>query len=198
MIFRTVSTCAIALVSIALFAPSPVKADDPPLALVNPGLEGAFYTLAPSPGAKGVISGALPQGWQDNSGWADVTVNYTQEVADVHEGKSALKVEVTAIRGGACQFMQYFKQITQGHTYTFTLWLKGDGKVPVDVYLRRSTAPYTMYGKSAIIPNGTWQKVIVVCPATDTLPAALMIRPGAATTFYVDDATVTDTVTAPK
>jgi hypothetical protein len=193
-----VRASATALFALAISLPVSVKADDPPLALVNPGLEGAYYTVTPAPGAKGAISGALPQGWQDDSGWADVTVNYTQEVVDVHEGKSALKVDVTAIRGGACQFMQYFKQITQGHTYTFTVWLKGDGKVPIDVYLRRSTAPYTIYGKSSIIPNATWQKVTVVSQATDTLPAALMIRPGAPTTFTIDDAAVTDTITAPK
>ncbi|HEY3332605.1 MAG TPA: carbohydrate binding domain-containing protein [Capsulimonadaceae bacterium] len=175
-------------ISASVFADTPA----PVQMLKNPGLEGTYNPVTPSPTTKSLITGVLPAAWQDGSDWADVDIAYSELTTDVHEGKSALKVEYTAKRAGVCQMFQYIPKIIQGHTYTLTVWLQGNRKVPIDVYLRRTTAPYTEYGKAVVVPGIPWEKVTVKATATDTIDACFMIRPAAPVTFYVDDASMTD------
>ena len=144
------------------------------------------------PDSKSVVTGVMPSGWQDDSKWADVTVDYSEDTTGMHGGAAALKVNYSAHRGGACQFYQYVNQIQAGHSYTLSLWVKGDGKVPITLRLRQRTDPYTRFGEVSAAVGDTWTKLSATATATVTGSALFMVLPAAPTVFEVDDASLVD------
>ncbi len=184
---------AISLAVLVALASATARADtQPSTSINNGGMEGPYAAVNVASSSKASISGVLPPWWTDDSGWADVTVTYSERKTDVHEGKSALQVDYKSKRAGECQLYHYVPQIVTGHKYTLTVWLEGDGKTPVDVYLRQPGAPYTVYGTVRATPGAAWTKVTTDAVATNTSPALFYIRPSQPMTLAADDASFTD------
>jgi hypothetical protein len=186
------TTIGAAALSFPASATAETTAPQLPLAIRNGGFEAPFSPVALRPTSKSTISGVVPRYWVDNSGWGEVTIAYSAETADVHGGNSALKIEFTAKKSGVCQVLQFAGQAVPGNSYTETLWIKGDGKAPVDVYLRMTGVPYTEMGKVTVKPDNVWKQVTVTCTAKESTPVAFMVRAQDPTTFVIDDATLID------
>lgn len=175
----------------ALILPLPVRAADaPPEMLTNPGFEAPYTPIVPGH-SKGVISGAVPNGWFDNSGWADVDVDYAEAKTGVHGGASALAITVKQVRGGGAQLVQ-FVPLAANHIYTLTVWFKGQNGAQAGVGLRQAGPPYKTYGQKTVTCDGEWHQLSVQANPADTTKDSLMIYPPTGSTLYVDDASLKD------
>ncbi|HTQ54602.1 MAG TPA: carbohydrate binding domain-containing protein [Bryobacteraceae bacterium] len=153
----------------------------------NAGFEPPFI----SAGQNNPISGDVAYGWNDNSSWADVTVAYAEDTANPHGGAAAQMVSVQAVRSGAVQLVQPVTVIP-GAVYTFSVWLRGDPGLTVNVILQDQNAPYTYYALSAAPLTGDWQRFSATGLVNDTGAILLMIQGATPGTFFVDDAAFTD------
>lgn len=159
------------------------------LAFKNPGLEEPYAVV--HSGGKGQITGRIASGWQDNSGWADVTVEYAPDTQNVHEGKCAQRIDVKAIRSGAVQFTQHVS-LVKNHVYALSVWLKGTDTIPVSLILRQAAAPYTAYFTKVIALTPEWHQVSLVGAVKKDTDAYVMVNPSAPCTMWVDDASFED------
>ena len=165
--------------------------------LTNPGITGPFSTIQPPTGS-GKISGEIAQGWQDNSGWADVRVRYAAERQDAHGGDLCQRIDVEVVRNdGKVQFMQPLQHVLTGHTYRVSAWLRETAAVPVDVAVRQCGTPYSDLAASTITPGGTWAKAAFDWYASGTDAVCLMIRVEQPVTLWVRDAAVAETKPVP-
>lgn len=178
------------LVCLMLASTSGWAAAAPPQLLRNPGLEAPYTVLPPSTG-KAQITGSVADGWADNSGWADVTIKYAKEQADVHEGKSAQEVTVNEVRSGGAQFVQSMPLVA-GHIYVLSVWLKGKPGVQTSVALRQGPAPYETYGAKSVVLTGSWQQVIVQATVKEATDGYFMIYPPVGSSLLIDDASAID------
>ena len=89
------------------------------------------------------VSGMLPQGWQDDSGWADLSVNYELQE---EEGLRFLRMSVRDIKKGQGQlaFIEV-PRITEKTYYTLTIRLRAIGSFLTCFGLRRTGAPYSFF-----------------------------------------------------
>ncbi|HEY3331045.1 MAG TPA: carbohydrate binding domain-containing protein [Capsulimonadaceae bacterium] len=182
---------AILTASFSLLAPSPLRAADAPAEMVtNPGFEGPYTPLAPTRG-KGSITGAVANGWNDNSSWADVDIEYAEVKSGVHGGSSAQSVTVKQVRSGGAQ-MQQFVPLVANHIYIFTMWVKGQSGAQAGMALRQAGPPYKTYGQKTVTCDGEWHKLTVQALPGDTTKDSIMIYPPIGSTLLIDDASLTD------
>ncbi len=71
--------------------------------LRNPRFAPPFVAVGVSPGT---ITGTMATEWEENSAWADVTVDYHPDSTPVPGGSGAQAVDIKAIRSGRQQFEQ--------------------------------------------------------------------------------------------
>lgn len=166
--------------------------------LKNPGFEGDYALVNPtsdSNSAKAKIAGQVASGWNDNSDWADVGIDYSRDTLRPHRGKSSQRVSVSRVTGGAGQFVQPVK-FQKGHVYRFSVWLRGRAGQVVTLYLRQSGAPYNAYGEMRASLTPEWQQYTVAGQANEETDGFLMLRVAAPTTYSVDDAEFEDLTNA--
>jgi hypothetical protein len=164
--------------------------------LTNPGFEGAYVPIgAASPGTRGVATGEVAPGWQDNSGWADVRVTYGAETSDVHGGGVAQRITPTVVRSGAVQLIQPV-HLTAGHIYSFSAWLKGQNGTTVELLVRKAGPPYTVYATRSVLLGGGWHRDDAAGVVLEDTDGFVMVRVTAASpAFLVDDAAFVDRTT---
>jgi hypothetical protein len=155
--------------------------------LSNPGFEPPFVSV----GQNNPISGNVAIGWNDNSSWADVTVTYSEDTGNPHGGIAAQMVDVQAVVGGAVQLVEPVTVIPGG-IYTFSVWLRGQPGMRVNVILQNRNSPYNYYSLTPAQVSANWQQFSAAGQINDTGEALLMIQATAPGTFSVDDASFTD------
>lgn len=162
-----------------------IVCDSAPVAvpIVNAGLEGSYVAVAGSVR----ISGQVAPGWEDNSGWADVDVRYTEDSATPRSGRSAQKISIDAVRSGEMQFLQTVP-IVAGRRYTPSLWLKGTTGMRVSVVLQKGSAPWTRYAEKQVELTGTWREISLPGFVNESASAMLMVSAAAPGVIHVDDA----------
>ncbi|MDR3710697.1 MAG: hypothetical protein P4L33_20550 [Capsulimonadaceae bacterium] len=158
--------------------------------LANPSFENPYAPL-PAAIGKAQITGSVPKGWEDNSGWGDVTIQYAEVRSDVHAGASALSIDVKGVRAGRAQFGQVVSALA-GHTYAMSVWLKGQTGAVATLALRLGDKPYTTYGERAVTLSGQWQQLKLTTVAQSSLPCYFMIYPPVGSALLVDNASDTD------
>lgn len=182
-------TMSIAFLALASAVPG-ARAGAPVELLRNRGFEGTFSRLPASTG-KAQIDGAIAGGWEDNSGWADVTIAYSRSPDVKRSGSSAQCIRVAEVRGGAVQMTQGVP-LAANHVYRFDLWVKGQPGAQASISLRQRAGPYKNYGQSETFLNGQWQKLSLIATSTDTTDGYAMILPPVGSSLYVDDASLKD------
>ncbi len=151
--------------------------------LVNPGFEGGYVTLE----GAGRVSGQVAPGWEDNSGWADVDVRYSEDTAAPRSGSASQKISIGAVRSGEMQFLQTVALVA-GRRYTPSVWLKGTDGLRVNVSLQRGSAPWTRYVERQVELSGTWRQVSLPGFVGESASASLMISAARPGVIHVDDA----------
>ena len=126
--------------------------------------------------------------WGDNSDWAPVVVDYAAETTAPHSGGHAQKMECTSFKGGAVQFVQFNIPVTQNAIYRIVLWMKGTLDSPVEVVLRKGSAPYTTYASQRFRVHENWEQYSFDVVSEETDPEAMFIVRFASTgMLWLDD-----------
>ena len=160
----------------------PARADTP-VALTNPGMEPPYNPVNLNSGA---ISGAIANGWSDNSTWASATVQYSEETSNPHSGMACQKVVVGSVGTGQVQFIQPFG-LHAGNIYTASVWLRGTPGLQASLAIQQANSPYAVYIQSSLALTADWQQVTAAGYIATTEPAYLMIAINAPGTLWVDD-----------
>jgi hypothetical protein len=156
---------------------------DTTVALTNPGMEPPYVSVNQDGSG---ISGNIAAGWQDNSGWASATVQYSEETNNPHSGSACQKMAVTSVGSGRAQFLQPF-QLQAGNIYTASVWLRGDAGLEASLIIQQGVSPYATYVQNSVVLSADWQQVIAIGYITANQPAYLMVATSAPGTLWVDD-----------
>ena len=159
---------------------------DTPVELTNPGMEGPYNPVNLNNGA---ISGALANGWSDNSQWANPTVQYSEETTNPHSGSACQKVVATSVGAGRVQFIQSF-QLQAGNLYTASAWLRGTPGVQASLLIQQAASPYATYVQNSIALTADWQQITASGYVGTTESAYLMVSLSVPGTLWADDFTL--------
>jgi hypothetical protein len=164
--------------------------------LQNTGFEGEYLTVVPYDN-KAVLSGAIASGWQDDSSWARVTVDYSAETNNPHSGTSSQKLEIRSIIRGqsdnerdVVQFNQPLK-LTQGKTYRAALWVRASEETDVELSLRQKEFPYKYAAAKVEHVGRDWKEISVTGPSSVVGDTYVMLKVWKVGTLWVDDASLT-------
>jgi hypothetical protein len=181
------------LLPLAVFCCGPFSssAEDMPskgisIGLTNQGMEQPYEAVpTPGPGQKSKITGMIAHGWIENSGWADVDVDYSADTTNPHGGGAAQLVKATRVGAGQVQFEQ---PITlQKGVYALHAWLRGSPEEPVTMLVRLGGAPYTSYGEKSCNLSPEWHEFTIIATLPERTEANLFFTATAPTKFWVDD-----------
>jgi hypothetical protein len=129
----------------------------------------------------------LAEGWMQNC-YGSNDVVFSQEVRDVHGGKSAQRVTCTHFLSGGVQFHSSDIAVEKGKPYTLMLWMKGDVKTPVYVGIRKHGEPYTTYLKRDLRVRNDWSPYLIMGEASESDPrCGIYIMFTGIGTLLVDD-----------
>ena len=134
----------------------------------------------------GAISGYLAHKWQDNSGWANATIQYSEDTSNPHSGSACQKVAVTSVGSGRAQFIQQFP-LQAGNIYTASVWLRGDPGLEASLIVQQAAAPYATYLENSVALNADWQQVTATGYISTTEQAYLMVAISTPGTLWADD-----------
>ncbi|NUQ00465.1 MAG: hypothetical protein HUU35_11490 [Armatimonadetes bacterium] len=162
--------------------------------LTNGGFEPPYQTVN-TVNAKASITGALAEGWSDNSSWAEVGVVYGEQRQAPHGGTSCQRIDVREVRSGGVQLTQPAQLLTD-HSYAASLWIRGETPVMVRFQLRLGPAPYTSFAGKEVLAGPEWQRVDLFARLRQPAQALLMILPAAPGVIEVDDASLADVTEA--
>ncbi len=154
----------------------------------NEGLERPFRAVDSS---RATITGTLANGWSDNSDWADVSVDYSEDTNAPHSGTTSQKVVVQAVNSGAVQLIQDL-YLRRNVTTGASVWLRGTNGMQVSLSLRQQSAPNTVYAEGTATLNGDWQQFQISGNVNGASKTNLLIRTQSVGTFWIDDAALTD------
>lgn len=156
---------------------------DTTVALINPGMEAPYEPVNLNGGA---ISGAIANGWSDNSAWANATIQYSEETTDPHGGSACQKIAVTSVGTGAVQLIQPFT-LEGGNLYTAAAWFRGTPGVQALLVIQQATAPYARYVEGSVELTSDWQPVTASGYIGRSEAAYLMVVMVSPGTLWVDD-----------
>jgi len=163
--------------------------------LGNPVFEEPYAAVsAPKPDQKGSITGALAGMWEDDSSWADVTVEYSSDSTEPHGGKASQRIAVSRIAGGAVQFAQ--RVTVEKGIYAFHVWLRGQPGTSVALQIRRAGHPYNTFAANSATLSAEWREFTVSGMVPERVQAFVMLIANGPTTVWMDDARLEDLTNA--
>lgn len=134
----------------------------------------------------GLVS--LFSGWRDNSGWADVDVEYSR-VKGKGDGGTAVRINSSSYRRGAVQFVQGDINVTKGQAYVISIWMRGKLSQPVTLLLRERGRPYRVLASRSFRIGGEWREYrFKGVPVTNSDNAYFMVRFKGDGELWLDDA----------
>lgn len=105
--------------------------------------------------AKGKITGVVPEGWSDNSNWADVDVAYQPAES---EGRKFLRLNITRVQSGNAQLTYTLPDIMENEVICeFQIVMRNQSQAPVSAGLRLRGTPYTYLWDSPPLASGEWE-----------------------------------------
>ncbi|HUU09527.1 MAG TPA: hypothetical protein VM431_03200 [Phycisphaerae bacterium] len=157
--------CRLLILSMALLAAAGVPRSwaaevAPPAApesqaLIDTDFAAAEYRpVTPPEAARERLSGALPAGWTDDSGWAKVWVRYGR----VEEGGRAfLRAEVTRLDDGRAQFHHNLPDYGDDTYVRLEMTLRSAAGQAVEVGIRMQGPPYDFLWRRVVSPPREWK-----------------------------------------
>jgi hypothetical protein len=155
--------------------------------LANGGFEEPFEGVSIRPAPETDITGRLAHGWQDNSGWAMVHVQYAPAEGEPHSGRAAQRIAVRRIASGAVQLIQGPVELQEGELYRAAVFARSEDAVPLRVQLRQPGPPYDTYAGKTFRPGPEWARCEFTFASPVTGPALFMLMPEDVGGVDVDD-----------
>jgi len=171
------------------WAPAMAQGEGTVAEITNPGLEGSGHAL----GDSGKVTGTMAEGWSDNSGWAEVGVDYALDPVNPHGGLQSLRLDIAKVQSGAIQFVQQVK-LAKGREYTVSAWLRGTEGSTVTLMLRRTDGAYKEFASTTVTLTSGWTECRATGVVEEDAGALLMVRAVAPMTVWVDDVQLTYTI----
>jgi hypothetical protein len=118
--------------------------------LIDTDFSGAYQ-----PPARGErVTGSLPRGWRDNSNFGRVWVNY----AKMQEaGRGFLRVDITRVEDGWCQFLSPLPHFDQETYLRLTLALRNPEGLMITMGVRHSGTPYKFLWETTQTYSADWK-----------------------------------------
>lgn len=142
----------------------------------------------PVESSRDTITGELPRGWEEDSSWADVTVNYRAQEINPFSGDRSLRVEVDEIRSGTVQIRVPNIRVQPSHLIRMRIPVRSEDGVSATLSLRMRGAPYTTYWQGVLSARPEWGVVELLASVREADPAATLMfsfeGPG---TFEISD-----------
>lgn len=98
-------------------------------------------------------SGELDPPWMDNSGWADVRIDYA---AEREEGRRFTRLHLEEINRGWAQMMHPLPDLAEG-VYTLTVTARNPASIPVTVGVRQRGEPYEFFWREPLPASGGFE-----------------------------------------
>lgn len=133
--------------------------------------ESAFTPL-PSSSGRSRIEGALPAGWHDDSGWADVDITYERALDDAFAGRGALRMEVGAVRAGAAQTRLSPVPLTPPWFVHIRMAVRSPTSASFRMGIRKAGPPYNFHGERNVAAGPEWSTVELLVPPSVVDPTA--------------------------
>lgn len=148
-------------------------------------VQGAYVEIRSE---KDTITGSLPAGWEEDSAWADVEVNYRPQMNNPYAGDRALRVEVGNVHNGNVQFRVPNISVAPSHLIRMRIPLRSEDNRSVTVNLRQRGSPYKLYWQTNLAARPEWGifEVLAIVPDTDP-DASLMFVLNTPGTLEVGD-----------
>ena len=167
---------------------SPGEGIQEPDAVRSISVQGDYLPVTSS---RDSITGALPAGWEEDSAWADVEVNYRAQFNNPYTGDRSLRVEVQALRQGAVQFRVPKVLVTPSHLIRIRIPVRSEDNLSGTISLRQREAPYAIYWSAPLAARPEWGMVEFLASMRQNDPeATLMISLSNPGTFELSDLTL--------
>lgn len=189
--FFTTSLLALALILFSGIA-SAVQLLPAPL-----GFEGAASAAAACPDRYPQIAGTIGPGWHDNTCWRDINsaVTYTHDTVNPRSGTYSQRIEH---HFQEMQIASDTVRLVAGKSYTAKIWMRADSAVTVTFALQQATPNYPFLGSTEVTLTSEWREYSFSLTAPSTLDAFLVVRSSTPGRFWLDDATLDETVPPPE
>lgn len=102
------------------------------------------------------VTGELPKGWSDNSGWAKVWVDYAK---GEEEGRVYLNVNVTKVEDGKVQMMHILPNLEAEAYYRVSLLARSPSRAAVQIGIRDAGPPYQFVWQETPGLAESWKEV---------------------------------------
>lgn len=154
-------------------------------AVVSVSVQGE-YVGVDSP--KGPITGSLPHGWEEDSAWADVSVNYRPQLSNPYGGDRSLRIEIGEVRRGGVQVRLPKVRVQPSHLIRMRIPVRSEDNMSGTVGLRQRGAPYKGYWESNLSGRPEWGVIELLATVRDTdSEATLMFSFNTPGTFEIGD-----------
>jgi hypothetical protein len=133
----------------------------------------ALVPVPEKPGMTGGMTGLLPEGWRDDSAWAEVSGAYAPEE---FEGTRYLRVRVDRVDRGSVQLAAPYGGSAAGSSYLIKLWARALRPVTFNLLIRQSGPPYKIYWSGAVrVTSPTFEEIVMDVPALPALENPLLL-----------------------
>ena len=122
------------------------------------GTDGAEFTQKGQ--SDHVTKGWVPNGWNDNSDWAQVNATYSKLTDSPDKAAGAVRIKIEKIDDGQLQFTTYQgnQKYKKGTKYLVSGWVRSSSGTNVQVGVRQKTEPYEFYHEQDLNTTSEWKR----------------------------------------
>ena len=140
------------------FSALEVRADVDAPALLDLNLYDPALSLVaadPTNAAAGRVTGSVPEGWEDNSPWAQLNVNYAISEED---GQKYLAIRTSSIMNGNASLRHLLPDYPNGSLFRLKVKMRGVARVPVVFGIREVGTPYAYAWSQTETLTSQWKE----------------------------------------
>ena len=161
-------------------------------AVITHDFEAPFPPLFAQTGSRARTTGHVPPGWEEDSAWAEVAVNYGATRQNPFGGEQSFRVEADTITKGQIQFRLPTIILDPAYQIRLRLATRSPTSTLINVALRQREAPYRTYWKSTFPAAPEWGVVEALATTPVNDPNAVLVfdldKPGV---IELDDLSLT-------
>ncbi len=157
------------------------RPDDAALARLRSGgqishdFEGEYIPVPAPPGTRSRISGSLPRGWEEDSSWATVAVNYGATTQNPFKGGKSLRVQVDEISFGKVQFRLPSVHVDPSYQMRIRVATRSPNSAVINLALRQRGEPYRTYWQTTLPAAPEWGVSEVLATSAINDPEAVLM-----------------------
>lgn len=138
------------------------------------------------------IAGEMPRGWDEDSSWAVVAVNYGPVTHNPFAGAKSLRVQVDEISSGRVQFRLPSLHVDPAYQMRIRVATRSPNSAMINLSIRQRGAPYRAYWQTTLPAAPEWgvSEVLATVPVLDP-EAVLMFAVESPAVVEIDEFSLT-------